>query len=96
MVSLKALGGSESPPTIAKLSQFLKIPSTEVDILLKEGRLDGVILSILRRKGTALTPSVKNAVQQYVRRIEPNSSDSSLELSTCQPPELNGTATIMT
>ena len=59
--------GGPTGATVSKIATFLSISEGAVTQLLQEGRLDGALLGIPRRKGVAATPSVKISVQILVR-----------------------------
>ena len=60
-----------------KLAEFLNAEEEEVLRLLEESRLGGVLLTALRRRGVALTPRVKDSVQNVVRAMSPDNGRSS-------------------
>ena len=95
MVSLTALAGPGSPPNIEKVAVFLEMEEETVKELLEGGRLNGALVSTLRRRGVAVTSSVKNAVQVFVRSLEPPRANESASAGEGSRPKADATATIM-
>ena len=95
MASIAALAGADLYQTTSKVASFLGIEEEGVAQLLKQGGLEGAILTTLQRKGLALQPSVKNSVQALVRAIEPKPSVSAPARAGSAPLQSDATATIM-
>ncbi len=95
MVSFKTLTGAGKHETVTRPGRFLAVETQHVATLLEEGRLGGVILSRLGRKGVELSPKVKNSVQRFVRGIEAKSERTASNDVAVQASTPGGTATIM-
>ena len=70
MLSLAEAGSADRSHTISKVAELMDAQDSDVTQLLQDGRLGGALLSILRKKGVAPTPAVKNSVQRLVRTLE--------------------------
>ncbi len=57
--------------SVANVARFLGTPEDRVSELIEEGRLGGVLVSALRNKGVAVTPNLKNTVEDIVTTIAP-------------------------
>jgi class 3 adenylate cyclase len=77
------------------MAEFLGIPEGQATLLLEEGRLEGAILTTLRRRGVAATPNVKNSVQALVRTMEPARAASLSRPTSGSPLQSDTTITIM-
>ena len=79
--------------TISKIAELIDAQDSDVTDLLQEGRLGGALLSILRKKGVAPTPAVKNSVQRLLRTLEAGQRSPADAASNGVPDQ--GTSTIM-
>jgi class 3 adenylate cyclase len=81
--------------TVSKVAVFLGIREEAVTELMEHGQLDGAILGLLRERGVALTPAVKNSVQTLVRTLEPKASLKVARAAAGASSQSDGTCTIM-
>lgn len=95
MVAIAGLGRGGQLRSLEKVAALLKVDEAEVRRLLEEGRLEGAILSTLRRRGVAVTPNLKNSVQKLVRTISPERGAPGSQSNTGTPLSSDTTATIM-
>lgn len=94
MAALVLSPTGDSPPSVAKIAEFLGTSEGSANRLLEEGKLETALVATLRRRGVELTPNLKNSVQTLVRSMEP------LRVMAPGPPQdqtslSDGTATIM-
>jgi class 3 adenylate cyclase len=54
------------------VATFLETSKGTVANLLEEGRLGGVLIEALKRRGVPVTPKLKNSVEAVVRKLGPN------------------------
>lgn len=59
--------------SVSKVAEFLGTPEDAVLQLLSEGRLGGVLIATLARRGVPITPGLKNTVATIVQRMDPRS-----------------------
>lgn len=57
--------------SITKVAEFLGTPEDAVIQLLHEGRLGGVLVATLARRGVPITPGLKNTVAMIVQKMDP-------------------------
>ena len=95
MVSLAGLEGVQRHQAVSKVAEFLGAEEGDVTQLLKDCRLDSAILAHLRGRGISVTPSVKNSVQLFVRRMEPAHQSPESSAAPGSPFQSDATATIM-
>ncbi len=95
MVASVGLPGTQRQPSVPQLAEFLGASAERVADLLEQGKLDAAILGTLRRRGVSVTPTVKNTVQELVRKLERERTESEPEPVADQPSQRNSTATIM-
>ena len=80
---------------IGKVAEFLGTNESAVTELIREGRLDRVLLATLSRRGAVVTPGLKNSVRTLVRKMEPEATSLADAATPLQPLESESTATIM-
>lgn len=68
--------GLEHLSDIRNVARFLGAPEDRVLTLVEEGRLAGVLVDALRRRGLAVTPRLKDSVEAVVRTVSPAEGDS--------------------
>ena len=86
---------AQDVPTLAKVAELLGTPEQAVMQLLEEGRLDGALVSAIRRSGGVVTPNVKDSVQMLVRSMESQHFPSGSNQPEASYPTSEATATIM-
>jgi class 3 adenylate cyclase len=91
VVALKLEGLS----SIKKIARFLGTQDIIVNQLLEDGRLGGVMIANLRRRGVQITPGVKNTVETVVRGLDQYVYDDDSELSRAHILAREATATII-
>jgi class 3 adenylate cyclase len=60
--------------TLSKFKKILDVDEDDLFEMLEEGRLAGVVISTLLKKGMRATPSMKNSVEKAVKVLEIESS----------------------
>ena len=81
--------------SITNVAKFLSTPEDTVNQLLEEGRLGGVLVAELNRKGIPVTPSLKNSVDMVVQAISPKKAEAVYELEKAALLASEATVTIM-
>ena len=81
--------------TIGKLSALLGADQAEIAVMVKERKLDAAILASLKRRGTVVTPALKNSVRTLVKQIEPTEPAPQSAAQMTAPLISESTATIM-
>ena len=95
MVSISGPAGTPHLASVSRIATFLSIPEAAVTELLEEGRLDGALLALMRRRGAAITPKVKNSVQMLVRTLERKHRDSGSRFEDTLTLQQDSTTAIM-
>ena len=95
MVAIEGLGRGGQLCSPGKVAAFLRVEEAEASRLLEEGRLEGTILSTLRRRGVAVTPNLKNYVQKLTRSMKPERAAPGSQPNTAASLSSDTTATIM-
>jgi class 3 adenylate cyclase len=71
VVSTEVYVPTQQLEPVSKIAAFLGASERDVGQLLAEGRLERALLISIQKKGTSITPSVKNSVEAMVRSLEP-------------------------
>ena len=85
----------EQLSSIKNVAKFLGSREDTVIILLEEGRLGGVLITALSRRGVSVTPGVKNSVETVVRAIKADEDDAAASVDKLNQIAGEATATIM-
>lgn len=81
--------------SVTNVAKFLNTPEDSVKQLLEEGRLGGVLVAELSRKGIPVTPSLKNSVDIIVQAISPKTAEVAYKLEREALLTSDATVTIM-
>ena len=81
--------------SVKNVAKFLSTPEDTVNQLLEEGRLGGVLIAELGRKGIPVTPGLKNSVDMVVEAISPKTAEAAHKLERAALLASESTITIM-
>ncbi len=81
--------------SVKNVAKFLSTPEDTVNQLLEEGRLGGVLVAELSRKGVSVTPGLKNSVGMVVQAISPKTTEAVSKLERESLLASEATVTIM-
>lgn len=65
--------------SVKRVAKFLGTSEDDVTELLEDGRLGGVLVTALSRKGVSVTPNLKSCVEMVIRAIGPKQDESAFD-----------------